>query len=197
MKRSLGFSLLELMVTLAVAGVLTVIAIPALTTFVQDNAIASGTNQFLAAVNFARNTAITTHQPVVLCWSTSTATTPACNNTGADGYEDGWVIFTDPDGNGASAGGDVLRRGALEKVANVTLRGSANVANHIRFSSLGALVAFDTSNNGGQIVVCDQRGWKDSGAHAQVIDLATSGRVKSIPGNDTANVPAANRTCTP
>ena len=56
--REEGFTLFELMVTVAVAAILLVVGVPAFTSFVQNNRAAAHANELVTAFAFARNEAI-------------------------------------------------------------------------------------------------------------------------------------------
>jgi prepilin-type N-terminal cleavage/methylation domain-containing protein len=56
-RRDSGFTIVELMVTLAVAVIVFTIAVPSFTTFISSNRLSSQANQFIAAMNFARHQA--------------------------------------------------------------------------------------------------------------------------------------------
>jgi len=53
-----GFTALELLITVAILGLVTSLTVPALWDFVLEQRAVSGLNEFVAAVNFARNEAI-------------------------------------------------------------------------------------------------------------------------------------------
>ncbi len=49
-KKTTGFTLVELMVTLSVAGILLAIAVPSYRTMVQNNRLAAGANEFISSI---------------------------------------------------------------------------------------------------------------------------------------------------
>ena len=56
--RQRGFTLLELMVTVTVLGVLLGLAVPSFTAAMRNNRIVSQNNEFIGALNYARSEAI-------------------------------------------------------------------------------------------------------------------------------------------
>lgn len=85
-----GFTLIELMVTLAVVALLVTVAIPNMRTIILNNRLATQANDLISDVSIARSASYT-HRPsnVVMCAST---TTTAC--TGG-GWNSGRLIFVD------------------------------------------------------------------------------------------------------
>jgi len=92
-----GLTLLELMITLAVAGVLFALAAPNFRTMVQNNRITTQVNEFVTATTYARSEAIRRGGSVTLCLSTDLA---SCDEAGDD-WAAGWIVIEgNPDGYG-------------------------------------------------------------------------------------------------
>ena len=72
-----GFTLLELMVTLAVASILAVIALPSFRDLLRKNQVSSANNALLADLSYARSEAITRGNIVSICPSSDGATCTA------------------------------------------------------------------------------------------------------------------------
>lgn len=191
-----GFTLVELLVTLAVLGVLIGIATPSLRSLFLNQSDVAATNDFLVALDYARTQAVLRATVVKLCRAgPQAAALPACDSSTTDpahdGFEDGWLIFTDADGNGRpDAEADILQQSGPLTHASLTIRGNSNVRSHLSFTSLGTAAAL------GQLAICDERGWSDGGSHAHVLVVSLGGRVRSVAGN--ANDSATPiQSCTP
>ena len=82
-----GFTLVELMITLAVMAVLLAIAAPSFNGVVLSSKLGSYANNFVASAALARSEAIKRNATVVLCASADGA---SCATTG--GWEQGWIV---------------------------------------------------------------------------------------------------------
>lgn len=94
MKRYAGFTLIELMITLVIVGILAGIGVPALKTFIQGNTLIASTNELISALNIARSEAIKLDSRVSICESSNGST---CTTTGK--WQNGWIVFVDADGD--------------------------------------------------------------------------------------------------
>ena len=106
-----GFTIIELMVTIAVLSVLLGIGVPAFQNMIRNNRIATQANAVVTALNYARGETATRGVPVSICAvraGTQDSTTPVCDGNAA-GWANGWVIFTDRSGDpGVIDGSDVV-----------------------------------------------------------------------------------------
>ena len=163
MKKDSGFTLIEMMVVLAVASVLLGVGIPKLSVFFQNGRMTTNTNALVAAFQIAKSEAIKRQGPVTVCRSASAAScdstdavnTCTCDLDAANTWEDGFIVFFDPgaDGvvNGVVDSGDIILRinaGAENRVntdtdpvtGDVTIRSSSTAQNehqYITFNSRG------------------------------------------------------------
>lgn len=130
---SRGFTLAELLTTLAMVAILAALAVPSFSSLIRTNALTQSTNSFLTAVNLAKSEAVTRGGRVVMCKRSGTG----CDNDA--NWEDGWVIFVDEDeDNIVDAGEEIRYFDALK--GNQTLRTSAPL-NWIMFQSRGQIRA--------------------------------------------------------
>lgn len=97
-RRSRGVTLIEMMVTLAVAAILLAAAVPSFTSLIQNNRAATQVNEFVAAVHAARGEAIKRGMPVTLCASSNQQ---QCN--AGSTWSSGWVVFEDQAVSGTPA----------------------------------------------------------------------------------------------
>lgn len=106
-----GFTLFELLITLAIAAILAAAAIPGMTDFVANNRAAAQTNQVVGALRLARNAAVTRGAPVSICAVDPSDKNRCATGASAGSWSRGWIVFVDDHGAVGSidAGDSVLR----------------------------------------------------------------------------------------
>jgi type IV fimbrial biogenesis protein FimT len=180
--RGRGFTLIELITTLAVAGILVTLAVPSFTEVIKNNRLITQTNDFVTALNLARSEAIRRSDRVTVCKSTDEA---SCSAGG--GWDQGWIVFHDVNGDGVVTNPttNVLRvHGALN--SGTTLRGDANLADYVSYVSTGATQKFAggaSATQSGVLVMCDDRGFV---SQAKGIQISATGRVSTTSATSTA-----------
>ncbi len=132
-----GFTLVELLITVAVVAIVLALAAPTLREVILNNQRSTQLNAIMSSLNVARAAAVQRGVNAIVC-ITDGATPPDCD-TSATTWEDGWIVFADNNGNGAydNASEDLIQaHAALEDGA--TLRGdSAEVTRSITFNARG------------------------------------------------------------
>src|SRR5271154_4492007 len=98
-----GFTLLELMTTLTVAGILLAIGVPSFRYVTWSNRASSEINGLLGDLQLARGEAIREGQTVTVCASTDGA---SCSNSNS--WQTGWIVFSDAIPIGTIEGNDSL-----------------------------------------------------------------------------------------
>ncbi|BDU17575.1 GspH/FimT family pseudopilin [Lysobacter auxotrophicus] len=101
---SRGFTLIELMTTIAVLAIGSALAYPSFSNVIKSNRVATSTNNVIAAFNLARSEAIRSNRGGGVCPS---ADGLACEGTD---WNKGFIAFTDQDGGGTWSPGDKVIR---------------------------------------------------------------------------------------
>lgn len=91
MRSARGFTIIELMVTVVVLGIVLAFAVPNLRQFIMSNRMTSNLNLLSSNLAMARSEAIKQNVPVVLCPTGGGST---CTG---DGWESGWLAYADRD----------------------------------------------------------------------------------------------------
>lgn len=166
MKKHLGFTLIELMVVIAIVTVMATLAAPSFKQMIQSNTISSAVNSFLADMRFARSEAIRRGGTVVLCRSDSPENSdPNCgtgSGTGGRGWKTGWFVFHDLNGDGnKDADEPVLRaQGALNSIDYALQTSGGSSSTKFVFTSTGRLKSLGSATGiqfGGAAFPTDQQ----------------------------------------
>lgn len=87
MRHLRGYTLIELLLAMAIAGILLTLSIPYWQSFRNQHLLEIQTNRLLDSIQLARNTAMSLQTPVNICPSDD-------GKTCVDISETGWIIFT-------------------------------------------------------------------------------------------------------
>ncbi|MGD9602622.1 MAG: GspH/FimT family pseudopilin [Gammaproteobacteria bacterium] len=186
MRRHLGFTLHELMLTIAVLAIGLAIAVPQMRSVILDNRLVSQINTFNSTLALARSEAVKQNTLTVVCVSEDGDTCTDDAN-----WSDGWMVFVDRNGDLAfdAGGGDGCNEGDTDDClvaveapmtgAN-TLVGGADVGALIAFSGMG-IARCDADADGATeacdlddafFTLCDFRG----AGHARALTISPTGR---------------------
>lgn len=177
-KASSGFTLVELMVTLAVLAILTAFALPSFRDTIRRNHVSSASNALLADLTYARAEAIDRGQVVTLCPST---TGSSCATGSAWGS--GWLVYTYPAGaassNTAYKTGNILLRSA-------TTRSGAGIwAGQATYPSFGPQGQLKPAGTTLRYITCFDAGGgsytNTSAVPGTELDVGSSGNITNTP----------------
>ncbi|MBV1914485.1 MAG: GspH/FimT family pseudopilin [Pseudomonadales bacterium] len=172
-----GFTLIELMVTVAVAIILLTVGVPSLLYMISSSAITGNVDALNGDLALARSEAIVEKTTATVCKS---ADLLDCDS--AVSWSDGWIVFTDVDGDQAVDGEDTIIRVHEALSAQVTLKyDDASVADaYLQYSYKG-----DLESSAGTFTFCPS---DNDVSLARAIIVATTGRVRRSTDSDADGV---------
>ena len=129
LRRSKGFTLVELMITLVVIGVLVAIAFPNFRGLTRSNQVAAANNEVLGVLSLARSEALRNNRGAGVCASTAGT---ACDGT----WSSGLMAYGDLDGNGSFGSGDTVLR-FVQIRPTLTVTSAVTASSGFTFDSRG------------------------------------------------------------
>lgn len=163
-----GLTILELMITLAIAGILIASSAPSFNASIKNTRMVTQVNELQAALSLGRSEAIKRNETVSICRS-NTGTSCAGN------WQDGWIVFVDVNADGTvDTNGNETDCEANEDCV-LRVRGSLSGSNTLAFSQTNVIYGTDgiaTSGVNGTFTLCDSRGTD----HVTGLVIGISGR---------------------
>lgn len=177
-----GLTLIELIITLTVVGILAAIAVPGMRGIVLDHRLSAQANEFLADLGFARSEAIRRGTRITICkTSNPTAASPACDTSTGNPWTTGRVIYIDGNTVGTIDGGDVILRikDALDGASSSGNRmlGDSIAGDPVRITYMSTGLTDATTAGETQFRLCDNRG----NTYGRAIVLSNTGRARIAP----------------
>ncbi len=184
-RKNLGYTLMELMVTVSIAGIVTGLAVPNFIGTIRSNRLTTQVNEFVTTLNLARSESVKRGKMVVV------------RKTGTN-WENGWQVFVDVDrsttakenvfndataGTTCEAGVDCVLRVYQGLPSTFTLRGTA--ANYIRYEPTGK------SNVAASFVICDNTDGNNlpEAYTAKLLTISATGRIGLAGDDDNDGIP--------
>ena len=137
-----GFTLIEMLVVIALISVLAAIAVPSMRDFIANSRMQGPVQQMLRELAYARSEAVKRAKNVALCpTANANAALDAvtCSSSGTD-WQSGWIVFVDENGNGDfNAGDELLKRSQQPSSSAIDIRGNGGSAPEIAYDPRGSL----------------------------------------------------------
>ncbi len=177
-----GFTLLELMVVLGMAGSLLAIGIPSFNAMITTNQLADITNDLTLSLKRARAESIASGRDVVVCSSTTTDSSSegVAKCSGATGnWGKGWLILIDRnmDNQFLESQGELIWVKRVDNNASITITDAGqnnNFSQQVRFSYTGEL----KSGTAGGFQICS--GVTGTGFPRRDINVSVSGQTNFV-----------------
>lgn len=148
MKNHRGFTLIELMITMAIAAILISIATPSFRNMIVNNRLGTISSELADVISFARSESIKRNRTIFFCRAAD-ASSKVC----ADGAT--WAHWIVKQNAGSSDEDDVLRRGSISSYNGSIQVTTSNISNsRISFSTDGLARSGSSLLNETKITVC-------------------------------------------
>ena len=149
--RDAGFTLIELIITMAVLAICAGVALPSLRSFMEQQRTLAAISSLTSHMALARMAAVTRNQRTVLC--------PSRNGNSCEAGTDwstGWMLFLDEDGNRLPDSGDEVLRMDLEPTSRHLRVVSTVGRQQLRYlpdgSSAGSNLTISICNKAGDVL---------------------------------------------
>ena len=168
-----GFTIIELMVTVAIAAILLTVAAPSYTTFIRNSQLSDAVGEFMAAANAARGNAIKQGIKTYLV-----------PTTGTD-WSTGWYVFSDGNWDGVYTASDpkdvlVMQSPPPNTILTVTTPTASTLASgYLIFNGSGYPKTTSGGFGAGRLKIANGT------TRAIIISINATGRVRSCVENTT------------
>lgn len=185
-----GFTLIELMVTVTVLGVLLSLGVPSFARLIASNRITTQTNEFIGGLNLARSEAVRRGLAVAIRSNAG---------SGVD-FAAGWTVFTDgttTDGSPASPATEADGRLIRESGA---LSGKTSLKRVTRSGSSGSYTYADSTDADALYLIFTSRGANNAGGAVfykvcETANTSVKGRIVQVSGVGKISVDSSTASC--
>jgi len=168
MPHNRAFTLLELLVTLAIVATLLAAGLPSFQTYVQNQRLSQASYRLLSDLRFARHSAVDRSHRVVICPGK-----PDLGCADSPHWEDGWIIFADPNGDRQRQNDEMLLRESplLKRLSART----SDARRRLSFFPDGSAPGSNAT-----LWLCDSRGPR----YGRQVRINLSGRIRATRADD-------------
>lgn len=170
-KLGLGFTLIELMITIVIAAILMGMGVPSFLEMIRSNNIAGQANDFITGLNLARSEAIRRGAPVCVVRISAT------DNV----WTKGWQIFVDgittrtfaSEADRCNTTGVIIQK-YPELTGGSTLISDDSFKFAVRFNSMGVAVNKDDVGISGNLKLCRQ---DNNNSKSKLLNISITGAI--------------------
>ncbi len=165
-----GFSLIELLIGIAILSILATSALPSFGRMQQRGNLAIASDGLATSLRLARSEAVKRASRMTVCKSNSiNSATPSCDN-GAT-WQQGWLVFVDSDEDGVMDVGEELVQVHDQMHFGVAVTTSAVFSNNVSYNPLGATTTSANVFASGNIIL-------DFSSYSKTLSLSPTGHVR-------------------
>ena len=165
-RRAAGFSIIELMITVAVLGVISAAALPSLKTMIQNARLTATANDLMADIAGTKTESSKRRARVVICPNTTgvNVNTQCQASPSATSWANGWIAYVDANSNTTYDTGDTIVRVHEAMPTDVTVYSTATSLVSRPVGTITPTTTFKICING------------RSGTYGKLITLSVTGR---------------------
>jgi type IV fimbrial biogenesis protein FimT len=169
-----GFTLVELMVTVAITAVLTSLALPSMRSFIGKWQLSNAINAYNSSLQIARSEAVKRGRVTRICRSANS--TSCAIDAPANGWGTGWLVYVDNDASGTLTVVDqiVTTQGAYSNFYNISSSTSGSTGTFV-FTPTGFMQG-GSANEGMTF------SWDSDGTIQKTLCISRTGRSRVVAG---------------
>ncbi len=173
-RRESGFSLIELMITLAVGSILLAVAIPSFQSLMTSNKLTATTNTLVFSLQTARSEAIKRALPAGVCTS-SNSQDPEASCSNGSGFVGGWIAYVDDNNNGSRDVGEDIVMAVEDRGPGFTISPDGMFVDQVYFDEAGGSTNPVGVPLSGEIEIAYA-----GGSETRSVQISATGRISTV-----------------
>lgn len=147
--RSGGYSLIEVLMAVALMSILVSLATSSLSSLLESSRLRALTNDFMDDLRLTRSEAIVRGRRVAMCTSAANDTCSAIA-----GWQQGWLMFVDANNNGLREAAELIVRHHAAAPEGWLLSGNLPVSHYVSYDALGSSRLVGGGFQAGTVTIC-------------------------------------------